>query len=734
MSATDELLPSNYVFDPSTDDLFSSDILDHTLQDLEFDFADTLDSLLAQLNELSRQEPVLQIPTPQETQLLLTVKNNGEVQMGLEKLWLIKEGLKEVQVLIDLKEYESCLTSIGQVGHKLETFINENWGSHETKPRIVRTLREYVKSKENEINQVILDTWKEMVIMKSDGLKCSLAFSSADSVELATLVDAVIRLDKILEILPPSKRVLAPKPQIENLLEFLEKNVFEPILHFNVEDVEVQDNMVSLKFKQQLVKDIDINIEPGSAALDGLLDSLSTVLEFLHTKLTEIPNIYNLILTRFSSYLVKGLTTAAFAKTLPLESLKLNEYKKHLVGVEVLETKMGEWGWNVSTELTTWCEIVDEEWERKAKVEALEHIRSQMIGYKPESFERVKYPGEKSNLDTKKVQKDPKEENRGGDEWDWNDDDADADIDADADAWDMDNDKLNLSDDENVSGKEADDWGWGDDDIDTNIDTKLSDSKLIPTTLASDSNEELCSVTSLPTKIAGIIKEFQATTSSKDTAIFLSLYRALSPVTYVQTVAIVAHNDLALLLSQLQPPASPPLPPLQPWQTELDRILAQANGFADSVENRFQCQAAIERTLNLFSSLDQELHDYACLAVRTQILGMLFEHLCTEIITAIERFTAISAEESEELAKLVAILLTIPDTFQGDLDTSYYTPSRVKMEYLGRILGSGLKEISEMFRDYKLVDFGNLELVGLIEALFAHSEYRTRMIDEIMSV
>ena len=179
------------------------------------------------------------------------------------------------------------------------------------------------------------------------------------------------------------------------------------------------------------------------------------------------------------------------------------------------------------------------------------------------------------------------------------------------------------------------------------------------------------------------------------------------------------------------------------WQERLDEILQKSNGFRDcSPEaNLFVCQAAIERSINLFNELSDELTEFTSFPQRVKAIGTLFEYLCTTLIQDIEDLDSISEEESLELAKLLKVIEQLENLFADPTNPSgsardlalYYTPSLIKCQYLAEILQSRLAEILHLYKNYSLVDFTVQELVKLITALFAPSEHRRKAIDDIYS-
>ncbi|EOD49317.1 putative centromere kinetochore protein zw10 protein [Neofusicoccum parvum UCRNP2] len=106
------------------------------------------------------------------------------------------------------------------------------------------------------------------------------------------------------------------------------------------------------------------------------------------------------------------------------------------------------------------------------------------------------------------------------------------------------------------------------------------------------------------------------------------------------------------------------------------------------------------------------------------------------MIVDIEDMSDISEEESKRLRDFCTRVSALSDLFvqpqqQGDM-TGVYTPNWFKFQYLGEILESSLADIKYLWTEGELkLEYGADEVVDLIEALFADSDYRRRAIADI---
>lgn len=319
----------------------------------------------------------------------------------------------------------------------------------------------------------------------------------------------------------------------------------------------------------------------------------------------------------------------------------------------------------------------------------------------------------------------------------------------------------------------------------------------------SESRKEalLCSVSTLPSYLLSVISAFvnethrffqhhphqNSSNTQHETQVLersiseiLSLYRALSPLCYTNApIPLIIYNDVVNLISKLRSievessdatsvfsfPNDNTLLfsfadsqyslAIKEQQEKISQVLAKANHFqnCNSNENLFACQAAIERTINIFYDVSGSLEPYLSFPLRSKVLGSLLEFVASTMIKDIENIMDISAEESSELSKLIKAVQQLEDLFldptvstsslvagseaeeefrnNAAALTAYYTPSWIKLQYLEQILVSNLEQILYLYRNNSLVDFTASELDELIHSLFAASDQRQKTINII---
>lgn len=786
------------VADDVYDDLFTDDHAEQIAAELEQSFLTQFDDLISQQTQFDYTALGEKLElTPSETALLDTIQHNGIISSSvLEKLWVIREGLREVETLVGLGEFDSSLTSIEQVRHRLQTFETESgWVRGEPRPRLIKALYRHIDDETDRIKQTILTAWGHAIHYEKGDKETTLSIGTnieidGNIIDFSTLLEAVLRLDTELRNTPPNKRIIAGEPRVESFVEFVNDDLLMPILELKAELVEStpETGLVLRRLTNS-------TLAPGPQTFFTVIDQLTLLVKYLSTHLQQIDELYSLILKRISTRLVSTLCNSTLQSVLPDDESELEEFKKGFAGLEILESTLAGAGWKDPRELSQWIANFPSEWITHRKVIYMDKIRNYLLEQSTEHvrLHRVPYPqfgtddndfNPSAKNTTSKQEVPVAEAEKEADNWDneWNEDE---------DGWNLDDEEdIGLSDKDPELEQQTEDWGWGEEDeekpvtgpsnvvpnkkVETPPKTKTAIDDLVE---RERQNAMLCTTTEFPRIISDIVKDFvneykaQVPTSSSNTASLakhvsdlLGLFRALSSLGYKSIPSkFIIHNDLTLLIdfldnevlefstkffdterTKLVTSCNQSLTAeLIKWQERLDEILQKSNGFRDcSPEaNLFVCQAAIERSINLFNELSDELTEFTSFPQRVKAIGTLFEYLCTTLIQDIEDLDSISEEESLELAKLLKVIEQLENLFADPTNPSgsardlalYYTPSLIKCQYLAEILQSRLAEILHLYKNYSLVDFTVQELVKLITALFAPSEHRRKAIDDIYS-
>jgi len=171
---------------------------------------------------------------------------------------------------------------------------------------------------------------------------------------------------------------------------------------------------------------------------------------------------------------------------------------------------------------------------------------------------------------------------------------------------------------------------------------------------------------------------------------------------------------------------------MESQRTILSDLLDGAQGFSSCTVAPFaqECDLAISSTVDRLRE------------------GSLLSTVVNKIIVDVEDISDISEPESQRLTAFCNRMASLEDLFlprrlgqprekeQASVPlTAVYTPGWLKFQYLVNILESSLVDIKFLWEEGEMgLEFEVEELVDLIEALFADSEYRRRAIGDIRRV
>lgn len=190
---------------------------------------------------------------------------------------------------------------------------------------------------------------------------------------------------------------------------------------------------------------------------------------------------------------------------------------------------------------------------------------------------------------------------------------------------------------------------------------------------------------------------------------------------------------------------------MESQRTILSDLLDGAQGFSNCTVAPFaqECDLAISSTVDRLREVVGQWQPVLSHSALLQSLGSLLSTVVHKIIADVEDMSDISEPESHRLTAFcnrVALLeeLFLPRRPGEEPEetepvsvplTAVYTPGWLKFQYLVNILESSLVDIKFLWEEGELgLEFEVEELVDLIEALFADSEYRRRAIGDIRRV
>ena len=197
---------------------------------------------------------------------------------------------------------------------------------------------------------------------------------------------------------------------------------------------------------------------------------------------------------------------------------------------------------------------------------------------------------------------------------------------------------------------------------------------------------------------------------------------------------------------------------MESQRTILRDLLDSAQGFTNCTVAPFagECDNAVAMTVDRVREVAAQWRGVLSHSARLQSLGSLVATVTQKVIVDIEDMSDISEAESKQLRGFCERISELSDLFRSDSAsggaaaeepgvaaagapgggggdmTGVYTPNWFKFQYLGEILESSLADIKYLWTEGELkLEFEAAEVVDLIEALFAESEYRRKAIAEI---
>lgn len=187
---------------------------------------------------------------------------------------------------------------------------------------------------------------------------------------------------------------------------------------------------------------------------------------------------------------------------------------------------------------------------------------------------------------------------------------------------------------------------------------------------------------------------------------------------------------------------------MESQRTILRDILDGAQGFGNCTVPPFkgECEAAVEGTVGRLRDVHGLWRGVLSQGALLQSLGSLLGTVTGKMVGEIEELGDIAEAESKQLRVLCDRVTAVREIFvqqvsptsegdgegQGQDMTFVYCPTWLKFQYLAEILESSLADIRWMWKEGELrLEFEADEVVELIEALFAESEYRRNAVREI---
>lgn len=181
---------------------------------------------------------------------------------------------------------------------------------------------------------------------------------------------------------------------------------------------------------------------------------------------------------------------------------------------------------------------------------------------------------------------------------------------------------------------------------------------------------------------------------------------------------------------------------MQTQSTIVTDLLDGAQGFAQCSENpyKLECENAVSATVDRIRDVYKEWQPILSHSALLQSIGSLLSTMIGKIIMDVEDLGDISEDQSKQLVSFCSQVSKLEDLFMpehtGESEavpvTAVYVPNWLRFQYLINILESSLADIKYLWIEGELgLEFSMDEVIDLIVALFAESDYRRRAIADI---
>lgn len=181
---------------------------------------------------------------------------------------------------------------------------------------------------------------------------------------------------------------------------------------------------------------------------------------------------------------------------------------------------------------------------------------------------------------------------------------------------------------------------------------------------------------------------------------------------------------------------------MQTQSTIVTDLLDGAQAFGQCSENpyKLECENAVSATVDRIRDVYKEWQPILSHSALLQSIGSLLSTVISKIIMDVEDLGDISEDQSKQLVSFCNQVSKLEDLFMPESTeeseavpvTAVYVPNWLRFQYLINILESSLADIKFLWIEGELgLEFSMDEVIDLIVALFAESDYRRRAIADI---
>ncbi|KAJ5647132.1 Retrograde transport protein Dsl1 C-terminal [Penicillium lividum] len=181
---------------------------------------------------------------------------------------------------------------------------------------------------------------------------------------------------------------------------------------------------------------------------------------------------------------------------------------------------------------------------------------------------------------------------------------------------------------------------------------------------------------------------------------------------------------------------------MQTQSTIVSDLLDGTQGFGQCSEQPYksECENAVSATADRIRDVYKEWQPILSHSALLQSIGSLLSTVIGKIIMDVEDLGDISEDQSKQLVSFCNQISQLEDLFMPESAadseavpvTAVYVPNWLRFQYLINILESSLADIKFLWVEGELgLEFSMDEVIDLIVALFAESDYRRRAIADI---
>lgn len=181
---------------------------------------------------------------------------------------------------------------------------------------------------------------------------------------------------------------------------------------------------------------------------------------------------------------------------------------------------------------------------------------------------------------------------------------------------------------------------------------------------------------------------------------------------------------------------------MQTQSTIVSDLLDGTQGFGQCSDQPYksECENAVSATADRIRDVYKEWQPILSHSALLQSIGSLLSTVIGKIIMDVEDLGDISEDQSKQLVLFCNQISKLEDLFMPENAadpeavpvTAVYVPNWLRFQYLINILESSLADIKFLWLEGELgLEFSMDEVIDLIVALFAESDYRRRAIADI---